>query len=47
MTLVSIGCIFKVFIKGTVIFIGKGNLAIKGRSFKTAEAKVNRHDLRQ
>ena len=44
-TLVSISCVFKVF-------IGKGGLAIK-KSFKSAEAEVvdnikgvNRHNLR-
>ena len=48
-----ISCIFKVFIKGAVIFIGKGGLAI-GRLFKAAKAgvadnikKVNGYDLKR
>ena len=56
MLLVSISCVFRVFIEGAVAFIGKGgavifvdkgSLAIGGRLFKTAKARVNRHDLRQ
>ena len=46
-TLVSVSYIFKAF-------IGKGGLAVEGRLFKTAKAKVvndikgvNKHDLRQ
>ena len=59
-TLAFIGCVFGVFIKrammfiggavtfmgGAMIFIGMGSLVIEGRSFKTVEAGVNRHDLR-
>ena len=58
MALASISCVFKVFveravifIKGAVIFISKGGLAI-GRSFKTAKIrvddikKVNKHNLK-
>ena len=51
-TLASVSCIFRVFIggammfvKGAIIFIGKGSLAIRG-PFKTAEARVNKHNLR-
>ena len=40
MTLVSISCVFGVFIEGAVAFIGKGGLAIVGRLFKTARAGV-------
>ena len=32
---------------GAVTFIDKGSLAIRGRSFKTAEAGVNGRDLRR
>jgi hypothetical protein len=32
---------------GAVIFIDKGSLAIEGRSFKTAKAGVNGHNLRR
>jgi len=55
-TLVSVSCIFKVFIGGAVAFIGKGgavtfidkgSLAVGGRLFKTAKAGVNRRNLRQ
>jgi hypothetical protein len=55
-TLVSISCIFKAFIKGAVafinkgeavIFIGKGSLDIGGRSFKTAKAGVNEYNLKR
>jgi len=54
-TLVSVSCVFKVFIGGAVAFIGKeeaiifidkGSLAVGKRSFKTAKARINRHDLR-
>jgi hypothetical protein len=54
--LASVSYIFKIFIEGTMAFIGKGgavifinkkSLAIKGRLFKTAKARVNRHNLRQ
>jgi hypothetical protein len=54
-TLVSISCVFKVFIGGAIAFIGKGgavifidkgSLAVKERSFKTAEAEVNRYNSR-
>jgi predicted mannosyl-3-phosphoglycerate phosphatase (HAD superfamily) len=54
--LAFISYIFRVFIEGAVafiseggavIFIDKGSLAVEGRLFKTAEAGVNRHDLRQ
>ena len=47
----SISYIFRVFIKGAIafinkgeaiIFINKGSLAIGKRSFKTVKAKVNR-----
>ena len=40
MTLVSVSYIFKVFIKGAVVFINKGGLAIKRRLFKIAKARV-------
>ena len=55
-TLVSISCIFKVFIGGAVAFINKGgavtfinkgSLAIEKRLFKIAKARVNRCNLRQ
>jgi hypothetical protein len=55
-TLVSINCIFRVFIEGAmafigkekaIIFINKGSLAIRGRLFKTAKTGVNRHNLRR
>jgi hypothetical protein len=55
-TLVSISCIFKVFIggamafinkRGAIIFINKGSLAIKKRLFKTAKAGVNGYNSRQ
>ena len=55
MPLVSVGCVFKVFIGGAVAFIGKGgavifidkgSLAVGGRLFKTAEAGVYRHNLK-
>ena len=46
-TLASISYIFKAFIEGAVIFIGRGSLAIKRRLFKIAKAKVNRYGLRQ
>ena len=55
MLLVSISCVFRVFIEGAVAFIGKGgavifinkkSLAVKRRLFKTAKAGVNRHNLR-
>jgi hypothetical protein len=54
--LASISYIFKIFIEGAVVFISKGgaitfinkeSLAIGGRLFKTAEARVNRHNSRQ
>ena len=54
-TLVSISCVFKVFIGGAVAFIGeggavifinKGSLAVGERLFKTAKAGVNRYNLR-
>ena len=54
-TLVSVSYVFKVFIGGAVAFIGKGGavifidkggLAIGGRLFKIAKARVNRRDLR-
>jgi hypothetical protein len=38
--LASIGYIFRIFIEGAVIFIGKGSLAIGGRLFKIAKARV-------
>ena len=53
-TLISISYVFKVFIggavvfidkRGAIIFINKGSLAIKGRSFKTAKARVNKYNL--
>ena len=53
--LASVGCIFKVFIEGAVAFIGKeaavifinkGSLAVKKRSFKIAKARVNKHNLK-
>ena len=56
MALASIGCVFRVFIEGAVAFIGKegavifinkGSLAVKGKLFKIAKAKVNRCNLRQ
>ena len=54
MALVFVSYMFKTFVKGAVtsiggavIFIGKGSLAVGGRSFETAEAGVNRHDLRR
>ena len=40
MPLVSIGYIFRVFIKGAVAFIGKRGLAVRGRLFKIARAKI-------
>ena len=40
MTLVSISYIFRVFIKRAVAFIDKGGLAIGGRLFKIARARV-------
>ena len=55
-TLVSISYVFKIFIGraiafinkgGAVIFINKGSLAVKGRLFKTAKAKINKCNLRQ
>ena len=53
MTLISVSCVFKAFIKIVITFIGKGSSAIE-RPFKVAEVKVvdnikgvNRHDLRQ
>jgi hypothetical protein len=54
--LASVSYIFKVFIEGAVAFIGergamtfinKGSLAVGGRLFETAEAGVNRRNLRQ
>ena len=39
-TLVSISCVFKVFIEGAVAFIGEGGSAIRGRLFKTVKAGV-------
>ena len=54
-TLVSISCVFKVFIGGAVAFINKGgpvtfmnkgSLAVRKKSFKIAKAGVNRRDLR-
>jgi hypothetical protein len=54
--LASVSCIFRVFIEGAVAFVGeggavifidKGSLAVGGKSFKIAEAGVNKHDLRQ
>jgi hypothetical protein len=54
--LASVSCIFGVFIEGAVAFISeggavtfidKGSLAVGGRLFKTAEARVNRRDLRR
>ena len=33
--------------RGAVIFINKGSLAIRGRLFKTAKARINRRNLRQ
>ena len=56
MPLVSISCIFRVFIEGAVVFIGKRgavifinkrSLAIKGKLFKTSKAKVNKCNLKQ
>jgi hypothetical protein len=38
--LASISYIFRVFIKGAIIFISKGSLFIKGRLFKIAKARV-------
>ena len=53
MALASISYIFRVFIKGFLIFISKGSLSID-KSFKAAEAKitdnikgVNGHNLKQ
>jgi hypothetical protein len=37
--LASVSYIFKVFIEGFLIFIGKGSLSI-GKSFKVAKARV-------
>ena len=54
-TLVSISCIFKIFIEGAIAFISKrgamtlidkGGLAVEGRLFKIAEAGVNGCNLR-
>jgi hypothetical protein len=54
--LASVSCIFKVFIEGAIVFIGKGgavifinkgSLAVGGKSFKTAKAGVNGHNLRR
>ena len=54
MPLVSVGYIFRVFIEGAVVFVGEGGLAIGGRLFKIAKARVvnnikgvNRHNLRR
>ena len=56
MALASISYIFRVFIKGAIAFIGKRgavifinkrSLAVKGRSFKTAKARVNKYNLRR
>ena len=53
MLLVSVGYIFRVFIEGAVVFVGEGGLAIGGRLFKIARAKVvnnikrvSKYDLR-
>jgi hypothetical protein len=52
MALVSVNCIYRVFIKGAIAFINKGSLFIRGLS-KAAEARVvdnikgvNKHNLR-
>jgi hypothetical protein len=53
--LASVSCIFKIFIEGAIAFINKGgavifinkrSLAVGGRLFKTAKAKINRHNSR-
>jgi hypothetical protein len=53
--LASVSYIFRVFIKGATVFIGKGgaiifinkeSLTIERKSFKTAKAGVNRHNLK-
>ena len=55
MALTFISCVFRVFIKeamafigegGAVIFINKGSLAIERRLFKTAKAGVNGYNLK-
>ena len=40
MALVSVGYIFGVFIEGAVAFINKGGLAVGGKLFKIARAKI-------
>jgi hypothetical protein len=43
--LASVGCIFRVFIEGAVLFIGKGSLAI-GAGVVNNIKGVNGRDLR-
>ena len=52
--LVSVCCVFRVFIEGAIAFIGEGGLAVGGRLFKIARARVvnnikgvSRHNLRR
>ena len=54
--LASVSYIFRVFIKGAIAFIGKrgavifinkGSLVIRKKSFKIAKIKVNKRNLKQ
>jgi len=44
--LASVGYIFRVFIEGAILFIGKGSLAIGARVVNNIKG-VDRRDLRQ
>jgi len=44
--LASVGCIFRVFVGGAVLFIGKGSSAIGARVANDIKG-VNRRDLRR